>query len=228
MKFLKNKRLITDNNFLKRLLKKEPKKREKQKDYRSIETLFRNALRSNLELTSLADAKASVLISVNGFILTVIITASGFYLNNPDMIYPFITIILTALIAILLGTMAIRPRDKAQLIEKEHLMKFNSVAYFQDISETSPNEYLERVRAILKDKKSVHEHIIKHIHILGSEIKIKYGWLQRAYTAFAIGLSLSAILMIVTMFQSIEISSLDNSDSLDERREESNFTKNNS
>ncbi len=126
------------------------------------------------------------------------------------MLYPFITIMLTALISILLGTMAIRPRDKAQLIRKEHLQKFNSIAYFQDMSEASPDEYLQTVRSILKDKKSVHEHIIKHIHILGSEIKLKYLWLKRAYTAFGLGLSLSAILMIIAMFKSIDITPRNN------------------
>lgn len=185
--------------------KKKTIKVKEKKDYRSIETLFRNALRSNLDLTSLADAKASVLISVNGFILTVIITASGLYLNNPDMLYPFITIMLTALISILLGTMAIRPRDKVNLIKKEHLENFSSVAYFQDMSEVSPDEYFQTVSTILKDKESVHEHIIKHIHILGSEIKVKYRWLKRAYTAFGLGLSLSAMFMIVAMLKDVAI-----------------------
>jgi len=212
MKILDKRELASTKSILDEIRKqKKSKKQEKlkpikeQKDYRSIETLFRNALRSNLELTSLADSKASVLISVNGFILTVIITASGLYLNNPAMIYPFIMIMLTALISILLGTMAIRPRDKTQLIRKEHLENFNSIAYFQDMSEASPDEYLERVRGILTNKKSIHEHIIKHIHILGSEIKVKYLWLKRAYTAFALGLSLSAILMIISMLKNIEI-----------------------
>jgi len=131
---------------------------KENKNFRSIETLFRNSLRSNLELTSLADSKASVLISVNGFILTVIITASGLYLDNPNMIYPFIVIMLTALISILLGTMAIRPRDKVHLTQKEHLENFKSVAYFQDMADVSPKEYLHMVQAILKDNKRI-DHI---------------------------------------------------------------------
>ena len=181
----------------------KPKKNKENKDFRSIETLFRNSLRANLELTALADSKASVLISVNGFILTVIITASGLYLNNPNMIYPFVTILLTALVSILLGTMAIRPRDKRQFMKKKYLKKFNSVAYFQDMSETAPDEYLQSVRKILKEKEEVHEHIIKHIHILGAEIKVKYNWLKRAYTAFGLGLSLSAVMMIIAIFKSL-------------------------
>ena len=181
----------------------DDKKVKKVKDLRSVETLFRNSLRSNLDLTSLADSKASVLISVNGFILTVIITASGLYLSDPNMIYPFIMIMITALISILLGTMAIRPRYKAQLIDKKHLSEFCSVAYFQDMSETSPNEYMEQVKCILKDREEVHEHIIKHVHILAAEIKVKYYWLRRAYTAFALGIIISAVLMIAAMFKSL-------------------------
>ncbi len=197
----------TDRSSIFQKISKEhkPKKNKENKDFRSIETLFRNSLRANLELTALADSKASVLISVNGFILTVIITASGLYLNNPSMIYPFVTILLTSLVSILLATMAIRPRDKRQFIKKEHLKKFNSVAYFQDMSETTPDDYVQRVRDIIKDKQELHEHIIKHIHILGAEIKVKYSWLKRAYTAFGVGLSLSAILMIVAMFNRMAI-----------------------
>ncbi len=111
----------------------------------------------------------------------------------------------TALVSILLGTMAIRPRDKANLIKKEYLDEFSSVAYFQDMADVSPGVYLKRVKEILKDKDEVHEHIIKHVHILGSEIKVKYYWLKKAYTAFAIGLVLSATLMIIAMFQTVGV-----------------------
>ena len=37
-----------------------------------VNTYFRNGLKSNLDLMSLADTKAGKLISVNGFILTVV------------------------------------------------------------------------------------------------------------------------------------------------------------
>ena len=215
MKVLEKGKSLPKDNLLKKIKKQTKQKKlvkikklekpKENKDFRSIETLFRNSLRSNLELTTLADSKASILISVNGFILTVILTASGLYLNNPNMIYPFITIMLTSLISILLGTMAIRPRDKAQLIQKEHIVNFKSIAYFQDMAETLPDEYFQKVRNILENKKDVHEHIIKHIHILGSEIKVKYYWLKIAYTSFAVGLTLSAILMIIAIFKSIEI-----------------------
>ena len=185
-------------------MSKQPKivknfKKSIPKQSRSVETLFRNSLRSNLDLTALADSKASVLISVNGFILTVIITASGLYLNNASMRYPFIMIMITALASILFATMAIRPRDKVNFIKTEFLNEFYSLAYFQDMAESSPQEYVRDFKEVLNEQEDIHQHIIKHIHILGSEINVKYFWLKRAYFSFALGLTLSAGLMIFSV-----------------------------
>ncbi len=166
---------------------------------RTVETLFRNALRSNLELTSLADTKASILISVNGFILTVIITASGFQSNDPYMIYPFIAIILTALISITFAVIAIRPRFKKQLVKKDLLSDYRSILYFEDMATLSPETYQQNVHKVISNKGLTQEHIINHLHMLGSEIDLKYKWLRRAYSAFAIGLIFSVLFAIVTM-----------------------------
>ncbi len=181
--------------------KEEIKNKKKEKESRTTETFFRNALRSNLDLTSLADSKASILISVNGFILTVMVTASGVYLSNPDMIYPFISIIVTALVSISLGAMAIHPRYKKELIEKDSRDKFSSVLYYQDMAEMHPDEYVEKVVGILKDKEETYTHIIKHFHILGTEIALKYKWLRRAYAAFALGLIVSTVFVIDSMIE---------------------------
>jgi hypothetical protein len=166
---------------------------------RTVETLFRNALRSNLELTSLADTKASILISVNGFILTVIITASGFQLSDPEMIYPFIAIILTALISITFAVLAIRPRFKRHLLAKKYHDGYNSVLYFQDMADLPPCDYVENVHKVISDKGLTQSHIIKHLHMLGVEIDLKYRWLRRAYAAFAIGLVVSVVFVISSM-----------------------------
>ena len=166
---------------------------------RTVETLFRNALRSNLELTSLADTKASILISVNGFILTVIITASGFQLQDSGMIYPFIAIIMTALISITFAVMAIRPRFKKHITKKKHLEGYDSVLYFQDMADLAPDEYVRNVHKVIGNKGLTQSHIMKHLHMLGAEINLKYIWLRRAYSAFALGLIVSVFFVIFSM-----------------------------
>jgi len=171
----------------------------KNKKSRSTETFFRNTLKSNLELTSLADTKASILISVNGFILTVIITAFGFQIANENIIYSFISVILTSTVSIFLAVMAILPRYKNEIVQKRHLEDYNSALFFQDISSTEPTAYVTSVKKILKNNDATQTHIIKHLHILGSELQIKYLWLRRAYIVFIVGLSISVFFVVYAM-----------------------------
>jgi len=169
------------------------------KKVKSVETLFRNALRSNLELTTLADSKASILISVNGFILTVIVTASGLQMSHPEMLYPFIAIIITAMASIFFATKAIQPRYKEHLIEKEHLDEYHSILYFQDMAQLPPSEYLSNAKEVISTTEQTQTNIIQHLHIIGAEIKIKYRWLRHAYSIFAIGLSISMVLVVYAL-----------------------------
>lgn len=177
----------------KKIEEKEPKK------VRLVQTLFRNAARSNLELTSLADSKASILISLNGFILTVIVTASGLQLNSLDMVYPFIGIILTSLITIFCAINAIQPRFKNQFIDKEFLKEEESILYFQDTVSKTPKEYLEESKEVILSTEKTKEHLIRHLYILASEIKIKYRWLRRAYMSFTVGLAISGFIVIYSL-----------------------------
>ncbi len=193
-------------NFLKYLKsvenptqKEKGKKNKKNKLSKTVDTFFRNALKSNLELTSLADTKASILISVNGFILTVIMTASGFMLNDEKMIYPFNAIIITSLISILLGILAIRPRFKEHLFKESHSLEYSSVLYFQDMISKTPSDYIKEVKKVIKNQEDTNDNIIKHLYILSAEINLKYKWLRRAYGAFGVGLLVSAILALFSM-----------------------------
>lgn len=179
--------------------KTDAQKIKEKKLSRSTETFFRNTLRSNLELTSLADTKASILISVNGFILTVIMTVFGFNSALENLLYPFVSVILTSAVSIFLAVMAILPRYKQEIVPKKHFDSYDSVLFFQDISSMPPDAYIAKAKKILKNNDKTHTHILQHLHILGSELQIKYLWLRRAYMAFIIGLSFSVCLVVIVV-----------------------------
>jgi len=101
--------------------KTDKKRKDTEKFSKLVPTFFKNALRSNLDLTSLADTKAGILISINGFILTVSVTASGFAIQNAMMTYAFVSIILTSLGSIIFAVLAVKPRRKDKLVKKEEL-----------------------------------------------------------------------------------------------------------
>lgn len=177
----------------------EEKKKKKKKLSSLVSTFFRNALRSNLDLTSLADTKAGILISINGFILTVSVTASGFAIHNPMMTYAFISIILTSLGSIIFAVLAVKPRTKNRLVPKEDLEGYSSLLYYQDMADLEPKEYTKQMKKALFSTKASTQEMITHLHILGAEIKKKYFWLKQAYTFFSFGLIISASLIIYAL-----------------------------
>jgi hypothetical protein len=146
------------------------------------------------------------LLSVNGFILTVIVTALGLQMNHPLMIYPFVGIIITALLSISFATKAIQPRYKEHFIDGSQLTHSNSILYFQDMASLSPEAYVKMSQEVIASTSDTRNNILRHLHILGSEIRIKYRWLRLAYAVFAIGLTISIFLVIyaaISMTQGI-------------------------
>lgn len=174
-------------------------KDKKQKLSKLVPTFFKNALRSNLDLTSLADTKAGILISINGFILTVSVTASGFAIQNAMMTYAFVSIILTSLGSIIFAVLAVKPRRKDKLVKADELSGYKSLLYYQDMADLSPDEYNKQMREILVDSEESTDEMITHLHILGAEIKKKYFWLTQAYRYFSLGLVISASLIIYAL-----------------------------
>ena len=177
----------------------EKKKKKKPKLSKLVGTFFRNALRSNLDLTALADTKAGILISINGFILTVSVTAVGFSSQNNMMKFAFISIILTSLGSIIFAVLAVKPRRKEHLVAKEHLEGYESLLYYQDMADLSPKEYSKEMNRVLFSSEESKEEMITHLHILGVEIKKKYFWLAQAYTFFSFGLIVTASLIIYAL-----------------------------
>ena len=187
-----------DSDTDQKILVKSKRKKTK-KNSNLINTFFRNALKSNLDLTSLAETKAGILISINGFILTVSVTASSFIAHNDLMTYAFICIILTSLGSIILAVLSVKPRIKEKLVDTEYLAGYSSLLYYQDIAELAPDEYQKRMKKALKSSKESRKEMVSHLHILGSEIKKKYYWLKYAYTYFSLGLVVSAFFMVYAL-----------------------------
>ena len=70
--------------------KKDKKKREKAEtgfgSRRGVETLFRNAYRTHLDLISLAATKANIMISINGLILSFLFISEAFVMSAEPLL----------------------------------------------------------------------------------------------------------------------------------------------
>ncbi len=185
-------------------IESKSKKKKKGKSSSLVNTFFRNALKSSLDLTALAETKAGILISINGFILTVSVTAASFIAHDVLMTYAFISIILTSLGSIILAVISVKPRSKEHLVSSKNQEGYSSLLYYQDIANLSPKEYQTAVKKALRNSNRTRKELANHLHILSSEIKLKYHWLKFAYTFFSLGLIISAAFIIYALIQTHE------------------------
>jgi hypothetical protein len=180
--------------------KRKPAETKEKSAGRSAETMFRNALRSNLVMTALADNKANIMISVNGFILTVIVTAGSYLIHSiPVLIYPFAAVLVTSLASISAAIMAVRPRMNPNDETGNTPQADRSVLYFKNMQKYSPDEYVDEVKRILKDADEVHTQLIQHLYGSGLGIGQKFVWLRWSYLIFTVGLLISGILFLGVM-----------------------------
>ena len=113
---------------LEKLRKKIAKKQEKELlgTGRGVETMFRNASRGNYQLIAFADNKASIMITVNGFILSVLMATIGSTFNQtPWLVLPSFSFMLTSMASIFYSVLAAYPRvpDKKISIQDVREMK---------------------------------------------------------------------------------------------------------
>ena len=180
----------------------QPAPPKPRKPDRSTETLLRNTARANLELTALADNKANIMISLNGFILTVVITGGSIAVKHtPDLLYPFSVILLTALTSIFLAVKAVRPKiNKGHDTVEDLRQDRSSVAYFIHCSNLSSDEYVDEMqRVVTTDFQTVQTHITRHLYGLGYGLKSKFKWLSWSYLIFSFGQVLSVLTFIGLM-----------------------------
>jgi hypothetical protein len=159
---------------------------------RGIETMFRSSYRVQMELTSLADNKANMMISINGIIISIIIAAVAPKLDaNPWLLLPTVVFLLGTLISITYAVFAARPRVSTQPITLKDLEHSRgNILFFGDFANLSEEEFIEGMVDLINDRTVIYETMIRNLYGLGSVLRKKFALLKIAYTSFLLALIL--------------------------------------
>ena len=169
---------------------------------RGIETMFRAAYRVQMELTSLADNKANMMISINGIIISIIIAAVAPKLDsNPWLILPSAVFLAGTLVSIIFAILAARPRVNRNPITLENLQHSQgNILFFGNFANLDKEQFTEGMLELMQDKLLLYETMIHNIHDLGLVLNRKFGLLQVAYTSFMIALILGVFSFMAVFF----------------------------
>lgn len=169
---------------------------------RGIESMFRNSYRAQLDMIALAATKANIMISLNGFLVSMLLL-SGTYLLSSDqlLLIPFALLLLTCTTAIFFAVLAARPDVNREVCTMEDFRTDNAdLLIFDQFSKLSSEDYVTAMQEMMQDNKRVYDSMISHIYSLGCMADKKFSRLYFAYSAFIFGLIISvlSLLLVIT------------------------------
>ena len=186
----------------------EPVKKKKKKNKndqrvgsnRGIETMFRSTYRAHLDLTSLADSKANIMISINGLILSIILAAIAPKIDtNTWLVVPTVIMLVSCVVAIVFAVLAARPRGKPEqnLTLEQALSRDVNLLYFGNSSQLSEEDFIAGLTKMVENLDDLYRNMMRDIYGMASVLSRKFALLRTSYTVFMVGVSVSVFAFIL-------------------------------
>ncbi|MFC4197058.1 Pycsar system effector family protein [Pedobacter jamesrossensis] len=166
---------------------------------KGVETMFKITATNNQRLTSLADNKAHILITVNSIILSAIISILLRKLEDSSyLIYPTFILLSISLISMIFAILATRPNiPDGRFSHVRSKEQSDNLLFFGNFYRMSLQEYSQGMLKIMYDKKLIYQSLIKDIYGQGIVLGKKYLLLRIAYNVFMFGLIVSVLAFLV-------------------------------
>ncbi len=188
--------LGVDKNKLKELKKKLSKVDPRSE--RGTETLFRLASKNHYTLNTMVDRKANIMISINAIILSIIIgTVMSQLDSDPHLVYPVVMLLFTNLISIAYAVLATRPDLTHGKIDlHSEARRSAGLLFYGNFQDLNEEEYVTGMRSLIYQGDDLYDAISRDIYQLGKRLKVKFGFLRKAFDVFAVGIVLSVLTFI--------------------------------
>lgn len=173
-----------------------------KKPTRGVETMFRITSRNHLQLSSMADSKANIMISINTILISILISGYASRMAEyPQFVLPVLTLVLVSLVTIVLSVLATRPSvSKGKFSKQDIIGKKTNLLFFGNFHGMDIKDYEWGVAEMMKDSDYLYSSLTRDIFFLGKVLGRKYKILRIAYTTFMIGFVISILMLLVTIY----------------------------
>ena len=183
---------------------------------KGVETMFRNAVRSEMELLALAATKANIMISLNGFIVSALMISGAFiFSSSPEFLIPASTFMITAAASIVFALLSASPerigkmqaartwlkdfvRGRSKLRDLKTRLSSTETRFFggsqpniliyEDRVKLQKDQYWEMMQEIMGDRKQIYEKMSDHLYWLGLLADKQFKYINLSYAVFRWGL----------------------------------------
>jgi predicted metal-dependent HD superfamily phosphohydrolase len=179
---------------LKGTLKERAAKEVKERE-RSIQTMFRMTANNHIHLSSQADSKAHIMISVNSIIISIMFSVLlGRLEYYPHLAIPTMLLAAVCVLTIIFSVLATRPSiSGGRFTEDDIRNKKTNLLFFGNFHKMELEEYNWAMNELLKDSEYIYGSMIKDTYFLGIVLAKKYRYLRISYTIFMYGLIMAVI-----------------------------------
>lgn len=197
-------------NFLK--AQEKTRRRKTGKNFgRGIDTLYRITLRNHINLSSIADGKANMIISINTLVLSILVTAgtAGLSMENLTMassfyiVAPIIVLMFSSLLAIIFAVLSAIPKVEGTNFAEQDIKQHKvSLLFFGNFLQLDKEKYVDHLRVLKKDQELLYDDLTRDLYNLGKVLKKKYTLLTIAYRIFMGGLITTVVVFLLAYFTS--------------------------
>ena len=173
---------------------------------RGIETMFRSAYRNHINLSSIADSKANIMISVNAILMSIIVSFVSTRLDaDPLLLVPSAILLVTSLTAIVFAIMSARPKVTSETLTLEDVRsKETNILFFGTFSNLDAEDFRVGLKSIMQDWDALYDSMIHDLYGLGRVLQKKYRLLWISFTVFMVGLVCTvAAFLVLFMTRSV-------------------------
>ena len=168
---------------------------------RGVETLFRTSYRVNMDLTSLADSKANIMISINGLMVSILIASIAPKLDsNPWLLVPTSVFLLGCLVSLVFAVLSARPRVQSRVISLEESRRHHTnLLFFGNFAHLTQGDFKLAMKERMVDPVALYEMMLDDVYGIGAVLQRKYALLRASYGAFIVALVIG-IFGFITVF----------------------------
>jgi hypothetical protein len=180
----------------------KPEKVKKNKQSRSVETMFRTTMSSHVHMTMLADRKAGLMISINSIILSIMMSfLVGKYDANNQLLIPTFLLSAVCLLTIVFALLSTKPTIKSKKsIKTQAEASGLDLLFFGDYLSLSPEEYKHQMKELIKSDEKIQDKMIENIYIQGRVMNRKFWLLTIAYNVFMFGFPLVVLCYLIAIY----------------------------
>ncbi len=157
---------------------------------RGVETMYRTTYRTHVNLSSIADNKANIMLSINAIIISIVVAnLVPRFDSEPQLILPTVFLLVVCLTALVYAILATQPKvTEGKFTRKDIEEKRANLLFFGNFYNMPLPDFHWGMMEMIKDNDFLYSSMTRDLYFLGIVLAKKYRYLNICYRVFMYGL----------------------------------------